>query len=92
MKYILVKWKHEIEEEPVLLYSELDDDRWEIRKVEIYSNGRKGYASKNEQFGDTGLGLEPIPKLEAIAQDLEFEPKKITKEEFEEVWKERNIV
>jgi len=34
MKYIKVSWRHVHAEEPVLLYSELDDLHWETRKVE----------------------------------------------------------
>lgn len=61
MKYILVKWKRNDLEDPVLLYSELNDDRWETRKVEVYSDGRMGYADRERRSGDTSIGLEPVP-------------------------------
>jgi hypothetical protein len=35
MHYIKVFWKHQHRDEPVELYSELDDGRWEVRKVEV---------------------------------------------------------
>jgi len=89
MKYLCVKWNHSFPNEPVLLYSELDDARWEIRKVEIYSDGRLNFACNEKSTGSTGLSLEPIPPLFEIAADPQFEPKEITKNEFEEVWSKR---
>ena len=35
MTYIRVEWKYSFANEPVWLYSELDDLRWEVRKVEV---------------------------------------------------------
>jgi len=89
MKYICVKWNHSFPDEPIWLYSELDDDRWEVRKVEVYGDSRQGYASETEYYGSTGLGEVPVPPLTEIASDPEFEPAEITKEEFEEVWARR---
>lgn len=89
MKYILVIWMHHFENEPILLYSELDDSRFETRKVEIFRDGKKGYASENEEFGSTRLGSEPVPPITEIAMDSEFDPKEITREEFEKVWADR---
>ena len=39
MNYILVEWEHELEDEPYQIYSELDGDRRETRRVEFYRNG-----------------------------------------------------
>lgn len=44
MQYIKVKWVHPPNEYPVMLYSELDDRRYEIRKVEVFADGRMQYA------------------------------------------------
>jgi hypothetical protein len=87
MKYIKVFWKHTHPDEPVLLYSELDGDHWEIRKVEIFRHGGIGYASRTDSTGPTRLGIEPIPSLSKIASDPEFDPIEITEEEFEKVWR-----
>jgi hypothetical protein len=72
--------------EPTLLYSELDDARWETRKVEIFRDGKMGYASRITSSGLTGLGLEPVPPISIIASNPEFDPVEITKDEFDEVW------
>jgi hypothetical protein len=70
-----------------MLYSELDDARWETRKVEIFRNGKIGYASRTDSGGSTRLGIVPIPPLSIIASAPEFEPAEMTQEEFEEVWR-----
>jgi hypothetical protein len=89
MKYIRVKWSHSFPDEPIWLYSELDEDRWEVRTVEVYGDGHQGYASEAESYGSTGLSEEPIPPLAEIAANPVFEPAEITKEQFEQVWAKR---
>lgn len=86
MQYIKVKWIHQPNNDPVLLYSELDDGRWEVRKVDVFADGHMQYASSTTSTGDAALGLEPIPPLEQIREDPQFEPVGISKEEFEGVW------
>jgi hypothetical protein len=89
MNYIKVKWLHSSSEDPILLYSELDEERWEKRKVEVFKDGHCGYASADEAIGSTRLGEEPIPSLGEIASDSQFVPIEIAKEEFEEIWARR---
>jgi hypothetical protein len=89
MTYIRVRWKHSIPTEPVYLYSELDDARWEVRKIEVFLDGRRGYASAAESVGGTRLGTVPVPLLVELAADSQFEPDEITGEEFERVWAHR---
>jgi hypothetical protein len=89
MYYIKVKWIHADPEGPVWLYSELDEDRWEMRKVEIFADGTIGFASSIEASDSTGLGLMPVPTLIEISASKEFEPQEITKEEFEQIWSSR---
>ena len=86
MTYLKVKWIHAYVDEPVLIYSELDDERWELRKVEIFPDGRMLYADPEVEFEKTGLSTMPLPSLEEIAADPEFEPEVISKAEFEKVW------
>ena len=86
MKYIKVKWSHDSSQYPVMLYSELNENMWEVRKVEIYADGRVGFASGEEHFGSTELGMSPIPAIEEIALDPQFEPVSISAPEFERIW------
>jgi hypothetical protein len=87
MTYMKVKWSHSSSDYPVLLYSELDADRWEKRKVEIYADGRADFAGQNEQTGKTELGIVPVPDIEDIAAQPEFEPATISAQEFEAAWR-----
>jgi hypothetical protein len=89
MKYIKVTWIHSLPNEPVWLYSELSDDLWETRKVEIFPDSTQGYASHSEEVGTTKLAIEPFPSLDEIASDPQFLPEEITYEEFETVWAQR---
>jgi hypothetical protein len=89
MTYIAVKWKHTNPAYPVVLYSELDEQGWEQRKVEVFADGRHGYADRSESTAGTRLGVEAMPPLAEIASDPQFEPSEITRERFEEVWSDR---
>ena len=90
MTYIKVRWHHSDADEPVILFSELDQHRWEVRKIEIYADGSCGYATAEEQVGGTWLGLVPVPSLAEIAAEAQFEPLETSKEEFERVWETRD--
>ncbi len=89
MKYVRVGWKHQHPDEPVILYSELDEARCERRKVEVFRNGPCGYASAEGSSGQTRLGKVRLPELCEIGMDQQFEPAEITQEEFEAVWARR---
>jgi uncharacterized protein DUF6881 len=88
MKYIRVGWHHSSPEEPIVLYSEIDEEGWERRKVYIFRDGPPGYASAMEETRSVFLGIEPVPPISEIASDPQFEPREITQQEFEEVWAE----
>ena len=75
MKYVRVDAIKQHADEPVLHYSELDDSRAEIRKVEIFPNGLAGWATPESANGRTKL-----------ATALEVAAVEITREEFEWVW------
>ena len=48
MQYIRVRWNHDRSDEPVELWSELDGESWEVRKVEVFPDGHLGFASRDE--------------------------------------------
>ena len=89
MRYVRVGWRHQRPDEPVILYSELDSNRFEVRKVEIFRNGRCGYASPEGSSDGTKLGTLAMPELNEIAKDPQFQPVEITQREFESVWARR---
>jgi len=47
-----------------------------------------GYASPGVSVGSTRLGEEPLPSLQQIASDPQFEPAAITQSEFDAIWAE----
>jgi len=86
MKYIKVRRSHASPDDPVLLYSELDAELWEIRKVEVYADGSMVFVDRDEPSGDTTPGNEPPPTLEEITADPAFKLADISADEFESVW------
>ena len=86
MKYLRVAWIHDFDDEPSMIFSEIDNSRYEKRKIEIYSDDSFGLADQNLEFGGTRLGLEPIPEINEIKIDQQFIPEYISKEEFEDAW------
>ena len=53
MRHQRVRWIHERADEPVVLYAEVDDDGWEVRKVDQYIDGRLVRAGPGEESGGT---------------------------------------
>lgn len=85
MIYIKVDWLHDLLDEPVVIYSELDDVRNELRKIEIYREGTVGYATPEIEQG-TGLSKEPLPAFDEINSDPQFNLIEISREEFLAAW------
>jgi hypothetical protein len=86
MKYIDVKWIHTNQDYPFRLVSELDDNAYEVRKLEFFGDGRIECASNLVCSGDTRLSDEPIPSITDINAQGEFDCVEIDKESFEELW------
>lgn len=85
--YIHTLWKSAPADSPVELFSELDPARFETRKIEIFRDGRVGFASAATATLDTRLAIEPLPTVAEIQSEGEFEAKSISKDEFEAKWK-----
>lgn len=87
MDYVKLKWFHSIETEPYIIYSEINDQRYEVRKIEVYKSG--AYIKYSENMTDLQLNLADIPfplNLDEINQDKQFYATHISKEEFERIW------
>ena len=89
MKYIRLRWIHDQRHMPVWLICELDDQNWEVRKVEIWADGVKGYADRQTSHGSTGLGTVPVPPFDELAQLPQFQFAEISQGEFESEWDDR---
>jgi hypothetical protein len=86
MRYVKVGGFHELDDQPVVLYSEVNDDGYEVRKVEEYADGHRDLANKGGETGSTFLSDVPLPGLAVINAQDEFVGEEITEDEFEEVW------
>ncbi|TPW37695.1 hypothetical protein FKM52_21250 [Mixta tenebrionis] len=86
MKYIKVHWEHSFDDEPTELYSEIDDSRYEVRKVEVFSTGDLTFSDQSTPKNISTLGELPIPSLNEINQDPQFKAIYIDADEFENVW------
>jgi hypothetical protein len=71
---------------PVTLLSELDSDRWEMRKIEFYADGTVGYADPQTEVGGSFLGEVTVPEVAEMNSDPQFEAVEISLEEFERNW------
>jgi hypothetical protein len=89
MTYLKLKWLEAGEKYPVWLYSELDAERWETRKVDVFADGTMAWADETtDDEMNTALGSTPAPTFQEIANDPEFEAEEISREQFEVIWNE----
>lgn len=87
MRYQRVRWRQDSAEFPVVLYSEVDADGWEVRKVDEYADGRRDLAGEGIETGSTFLGEDQTPPIDEINADPQFDAVEITADEFESVWR-----
>jgi hypothetical protein len=87
MRYQRVRWLQDSSEFPVVLYSEVDAEGWEVRKVDEYADGHRDLAGDGVATGQTALGEAQIPSIEEINVDPEFDAVEIGHAEFEAVWR-----
>lgn len=85
-EYLKVRWLHQDPQYPILLFSEIGKDRYELRKVEVYADGRLEFAAEEWSSGDTALGDLPVPPVAEIAADPEFMVESTSRTEFEMMW------
>lgn len=71
---------------PILIFSEIDDDRNETRKIEIYKDKSIGYAYEDVEYGPTGLSELPLLEIDEINEDDGLEAEEISSELFERAW------
>jgi hypothetical protein len=86
MRHQRVVWQHELEDEPTVLWSEIGDDGYELRKVDEYRDGRFDTADARSSTGSTLLGDQKVPSLDEINRDAEFTGTKISQGLFETIW------
>lgn len=89
MQYVLLEWNHDEDDEPYLIYSELDEQRYEQRKIEFFRNGLS-FAYGGERGRLDALASVPFPEdlgeIERRGEPGEFTARKIPPSLFYEVW------
>jgi hypothetical protein len=88
MRYLDVKWIHDLQEEPIRLVSEIDLMGFETRKVEFFRDGRVGFASAAGASPGTELGTVPVQSIDEIDALGEFAGLTITRSDFEALWRD----
>jgi hypothetical protein len=86
MEYERVQWDNDNPDMPVDIYSELDDDRWEVRKVEVFADGRMQYSDGVESTGKTGLSEVPMPAVDETNSQEPLTATVIDEDTFEDMW------
>jgi hypothetical protein len=87
MKYIKVRWRHQLADEPVEFSHELDEHGWELRRIEIVAGGHAAVAQRHDQTG-WRLSIEPLPDIRDINADPQFFASAINSEVFEQLWQQ----
>ena len=87
MKYVLAEWEHSLEDEPCLIYSELDGSRWETRRVEFYRNGIT-FSYGGERGNEGALRQQPFPEdlRDPHTPEGELSAREISPGLFYEIW------
>ncbi|MFB6457020.1 hypothetical protein ACE38W_17245 [Chitinophaga sp. Hz27] len=86
MQYVKIYWLHREEDEAEVQLIELDELRFECRKIELYPDGTFGIANSNFNFGGTALSDQPLPQLENLGNDHDLVAESISHEGFENTW------
>jgi len=84
--YFHAVWFDASEDEPVEYYDELDADRYSIRCVRRYRDGRLEACSYTSDNWRDEMPEGPIPPIADINRDSQFSAKEISKSEFEAAW------
>src|SRR2546429_8879452 len=85
-QYQRTEWRHENPNNPVDIYSELDEDRWEVRKVEVFADGRMWYSDGVDTVGRTGLSEVQLPPVGSEPPGSPLTTSVLDRDTFEEMW------
>lgn len=89
MLYLKVLWSSKQENHPSIIYKEIDADGWEVRKVEIFRDGHSTFADLSSDAGKSMLSDQKL-EIGRIRQSGTLRFNEISREEFEQVWSERD--
>ncbi|GAA4531135.1 DUF6881 domain-containing protein [Amycolatopsis samaneae] len=84
--FLRVEWRHDFEVEPVETFGEIGEDGYEIRRVEVYRDGRMDWADAVRETDRVFLAEAPMPPLEEINAQAEFSAATMERADFEAMW------
>lgn len=84
MEYVKVFWQYIDNDTPVLMFVELNNERYSIREIDIFQDRHTETISEK---GFETISKEPYPSNDEINNMDEFRIYNISKQEFEEVYK-----
>lgn len=84
--YLACRWTHSNAEDPVLILSELDGARYEVRKVHEFADGRLERADRITE-ATTSLSWATTPSEAELDPQADFEARPLTADEFEDYWR-----
>ncbi|MGW3460107.1 DUF6881 domain-containing protein [Streptomyces olivaceoviridis] len=87
LEYWKVDWAHEVQSKPVRFYSEIGSDGYEVRKIQLYRDGRILKADKFHECTEVGLSEVPVGSIDDVANQPDFAAFSISPEEFERAWR-----
>jgi len=87
-EYIKLHWKHDMENEPIIIFYEVctDNDRLAKRTIDVFRDGK---TTNIEDLYEGAIEITPIPHIEEINSGIwgeEFYACLVTQEEFENIW------
>lgn len=89
--YVKIQYKNEIKDWPIIHLAELNEERFEVRAIDIYQNNGYGYANTHVEC-NSFLSDCTFPIVSEFYNSNKYDLNEadyydITKEEFETEWK-----
>ena len=92
MRYFKVHWVHSFEDEPEYIYSEIDEEGYETRKIELFKNGK--HILYSDHINSDRLTEGKYPSLTELNYGNEAETMhtaEISNDEFTMIWLKYNL-
>ncbi|MFG1790410.1 DUF6881 domain-containing protein [Nocardia sp. NPDC049149] len=86
MRYMKVMRTNASDDDPAIVFSEIDDDGYESRKVEIFVSGRSDFASVSMEGEPTWLATAPLPSADEVSLQPGCKGEDISAVEFQAEW------
>lgn len=84
--YVKVRWHHDDDADPIVLFHEIGEGQRELRRVELFEDGRLLRSDKVEPDAPVSLSVEPLPSIDEIRTQLQFSVVEIDAAGFNAVW------